>query len=263
VEEDISKYAKVIIDYFIGPLEEDQRKWMQEDLVNLQIGLTCSRGMRKETLVTVLYFMDAFGNKKENRLVYGRLCTYIVVIYDIIGSGIKVMIKLVDRNEDLIDKIGDAGGIIAGVGKDTFNLIKEIVNKDDNPWDYIKTGLNVVKDLKLEKPPGLKGILGLGIGISIADLTVGAVAGAKNLIDDPDTNFVDWTKYCVDKVFDVLNMVPGLGINSVLGTGMDFFLDGMSVIWNINKENAQIKADNEVHTKYVDYTNMVNRTMRE
>jgi hypothetical protein len=50
-----------------------------------------------------------------------------------IGIGINVVSKLVDRNEDLIDKIGDAGGIIAGVGKNTFNLIKEIVNKDDNP----------------------------------------------------------------------------------------------------------------------------------
>jgi hypothetical protein len=124
--------------------------------------------------------------------------------------------------------------------------------------------LNVVKDLKIDKLQGLKGILGLGIGIGNADLTVGAIAGAKNLIDDLDTNFVDWTKYSVDKVFDVLNMVQGLNIiSSVLGTGMDFFLDGMSDIWNINKENAQIKSDKEVYTKYADYINMVNRTKRE
>jgi ribonucleotide reductase beta subunit family protein with ferritin-like domain len=68
----------------------------------------------------------------------------------------------------------------------------------------------------------------------------------------------------VDKVFDVLNMMLDLGIiSSVLGTGMDFFLDDMSDIWNIQKENAQIITDNEAHTKYVDYINMVNRVRKE
>jgi hypothetical protein len=164
----------------------------------------------------------------------------------------------------LIEKAGDVAGSVVGVGKDTFDLIKDIVNKDDNPWDYIKTGMDIIKDLKLEKLPGLKGIPGLGIGIGIADLTVGAVAGAKNLLDDRDTNFVDWTKYGVDKAFDVLNMVIGLGIiSSFFGTGVDFFLDGMSDIWNIEKQNAKITRDNEEHAKYVDYLNMVNSVRKE
>jgi hypothetical protein len=56
-------------------------------------------------------------------------------------------------------------------------------------------------------------------------------------------------------MFDVLNMVRGLGIiSSVLGTGVDLFLNSIFDIWNINKENAQIKAD---------YINMVNRVRRE
>jgi hypothetical protein len=58
-----------------------------------------------------------------------------------IGSGINAVSKLVDRNEDLIDKAGDVAGSVVGVGKNTFNLFKDIVNKDDNPWDYIKTGI--------------------------------------------------------------------------------------------------------------------------
>jgi hypothetical protein len=52
-EKDFLKYANGIINYFIGPLEGIKLKLMQEDLVNLFIGLTCSRGMRKETLATV------------------------------------------------------------------------------------------------------------------------------------------------------------------------------------------------------------------
>jgi ribonucleotide reductase beta subunit family protein with ferritin-like domain len=75
---------------------------------------------------------------------------------------------------------------------------------------------------------------------------------------------VDWTKYGVDKAFDVLNMVPGLGIiSSFLGTGVDFFLDCMSDIWNIEKQNAEITRDNEANVKYVDYLNMVNRIRKE
>jgi hypothetical protein len=53
-----------------------------------------------------------------------------------IGSGINAVSKVVDRNEDLIDKIGDAGGIIAGVGKHTFNLINEILEYDNDKNDY-------------------------------------------------------------------------------------------------------------------------------
>jgi hypothetical protein len=83
-EKDFLKNANAIIDYFVGPLEGTNLKWMQEDLVNLFIGLTCSGSMRKETLSTVLYFMDVFRNKKKNQLVYGRLSAYMVVIYDII-----------------------------------------------------------------------------------------------------------------------------------------------------------------------------------
>jgi hypothetical protein len=37
----------------------------------------------------------------------------------------------------------------------------------------------------------------------------------------------------------------------------------MSDIWNINKQNAQIKADNEAASKPADYINMVNRVRRE
>jgi hypothetical protein len=39
-EKDFVKYANAIIDYFLGPLEGIKLKLMQEDLVNLQIGLT-------------------------------------------------------------------------------------------------------------------------------------------------------------------------------------------------------------------------------
>jgi hypothetical protein len=66
------------------------------------------------------------------------------------------MSKLVDRNENLIEKIKDVGGMIAGVGKDTFQLIDKIVNKDDNPWGYTKTGLDFAKYLKLNKLIGFK-----------------------------------------------------------------------------------------------------------
>jgi hypothetical protein len=83
-EKDFVKYANAIIDYFLGPLEGTNLKLMQEDLVNLLIGLTCTRGVRKEKLATVSYFMDAFRDKKENYLEYGTLCAYMVVIYDIV-----------------------------------------------------------------------------------------------------------------------------------------------------------------------------------
>jgi hypothetical protein len=81
---DFLKYVNVIIDYFVGPLQRIDLKWMQEDLVNVLIGLRCSGGIRKEILATVLYFMEVFRNKWKKELMFGTLCVYMVVFYDII-----------------------------------------------------------------------------------------------------------------------------------------------------------------------------------
>jgi hypothetical protein len=83
-EEDMLKYANAIIDYFIGSSEENDRKWIQEDIFKVVIGLSFNIGMRKERLATALPFIDIFRNKKKNQLVFGTLSTYMVVFYDII-----------------------------------------------------------------------------------------------------------------------------------------------------------------------------------
>jgi hypothetical protein len=83
-EKDFLKYTNAIIGYFLEPLEGTNFKLMQDDLVKLFVGLTCGGDVRKETLATVLYFADAFRNKKKNHLEYWTLCAYMVVIYEII-----------------------------------------------------------------------------------------------------------------------------------------------------------------------------------
>jgi hypothetical protein len=41
---------------------------------------------------------------------------------------------------------------------------------------------------------------------------------------DENTNWVDWTRYEVGKVMDVLTFIPGVGqLLSFIGSGVDFF----------------------------------------
>jgi hypothetical protein len=56
-----------------------------------------------------------------------------------------------------------------------------------------------------------------------------------------DTNWEDWTRYGVGKVTDVLTFIPGVGkLFSFIRSGMNFFLQGMSKLWNVNKMNNAI-----------------------
>jgi hypothetical protein len=59
----------------------------------------------------------------------------------------------------------------------------------------------------------------------ITDFAFDGINEAIDMAKDKDTNWVDWTRYGVDKVMDVLIFIPGVGqMLSFIGSSMDFFL---------------------------------------
>jgi hypothetical protein len=79
----------------------------------------------------------------------------------------------------------------------------------------------------------------------IADFTFNGVNGAIEMAKDKDTNWVAWTRYGVGKVMYVLTFIPGVGqLLFYIGSRIDFFLQGMSQLWNVNKMNNSIKLQN-------------------
>jgi hypothetical protein len=70
----------------------------------------------------------------------------------------------------------------------------------------------------------------------------------KNTVEmakDKDINWVDWTRYGVCKIMNVLTFIPNVGqMLSFIGSGIDFFLQGMSQLWNVNKMNNAIRLQN-------------------
>jgi hypothetical protein len=59
----------------------------------------------------------------------------------------------------------------------------------------------------------------------ITDLTFNGVNEGIEMAKDKDTNWVNWSRYAVGKVMDVLTFIPGVGkLLSFIGSGMDFFL---------------------------------------
>jgi hypothetical protein len=76
----------------------------------------------------------------------------------------------------------------------------------------------------------------LGNIMHITDFAFNGVNEAVEIAKDKGTNWVDWTRFGVGKVMDVLTFIPGVGqLLSFIGSGGDFFLQGMSQLWNVNK----------------------------
>jgi hypothetical protein len=56
------------------------------------------------------------------------------------------------------------------------------------------------------------------------DFAFNGINEAKEMAQDENTNWVDWTRYSVGKVMDVLTFIPGVGqLISFIGSGVDFF----------------------------------------
>jgi hypothetical protein len=111
-------------------------------------------------------------------------------------------------------------------------------DKNSTPWDYVEAGVKAAKNVT-ENIPILKNIM------HIADFAFNGVNEAMEMAKDENTNWVDWTRYGVVKVMDVLTFIPGVGqLISFIGSGIDFFLQDISQLWNINKINNKIRLEN-------------------
>jgi hypothetical protein len=59
----------------------------------------------------------------------------------------------------------------------------------------------------------------------ITDFVFNNVNEVIEMVKDENTNWVDWTRYGVGKVTDVLTFISGVGqLLSFIGSSMDFFL---------------------------------------
>jgi hypothetical protein len=78
----------------------------------------------------------------------------------------------------------------------------------------------------------------------ITDFAFNSINMAIEMAKDKDTK-VDWTRYGGGKVMDVLTFIPGVGqLLSFIGSSMDFFLQSISRLWNVNKMDNGIRLQN-------------------
>jgi hypothetical protein len=91
----------------------------------------------------------------------------------------------------------------------------------------------------------------LGNIMHITDFAFNGVNEAVEMAKNENSNWIDWTRYGIGKVMDVLTFIPGVGqLISFIESDVDFFLQGMSQLWNVNKINNKIRlenANNEAH----------------
>jgi hypothetical protein len=84
----------------------------------------------------------------------------------------------------------------------------------------------------------------------IIDFAFNGVNEGIEIAKDKDTNWVDWSRYCVGKVMNVLTFIPGVSLLlSFIKSGVDF-LQGISQLLKLNKMNNDIRlknANNEVY----------------
>jgi hypothetical protein len=134
----------------------------------------------------------------------------------------------------LLDTLGKGAGVVAGVLGGVTDIARLAQDKNSTPWDYVGVGVKAVKNVT-ENIPILKNIT------HVVDFAFNGINEAKEMAKDENTNWVYWTRYGVGKVMDVLTFIPGVGqLISFIGSGADFFLQGMSQLWNVNKINNQI-----------------------
>jgi hypothetical protein len=137
-----------------------------------------------------------------------------------------------------LDTIGNTVGVVGGVLGGVADIARLAQDKNTTPWDYVGAGVKAAKNVT-ENIPILKNIM------HVADLGFNGVNEAVEMAKDENTNWVDWTRYGVGKVMDVLTFIPHINqIISFIGSGVDFFLQGMSQLWNINKIKNKIRLEN-------------------
>jgi hypothetical protein len=157
--------------------------------------------------------------------------------FETVGNGI----GKVAGNKGLIntlDTIGDTVGVVGGVLGCITDIARLAQDKNSTPWDYVGADVKTAKNVT-DKIPILGNIM------YITDFAFNGVNEAVETAKDKDTNWVDWTRFCVGKVMDVLIFIPGVGqLLSFIGSGMDFFLQGLSQLWNVNKMNNAIRLQN-------------------
>jgi hypothetical protein len=139
---------------------------------------------------------------------------------------------------DILDTIGETVGVVGGVLGGVADIARLAQDKNCTPWDYVCAGVKAAKNVT-DKIPILGNIM------HITDFAFNGVNKAIEMAKDKDTNWVDWTRYGVGKVMDVLTFIPGFGqLLSFIGSSVDFFLQGMSQLWNVNKMNNTIRLEN-------------------
>jgi hypothetical protein len=148
--------------------------------------------------------------------------------------------------------------------------IEEIAtDEDEDPEDYLSSGhkiTNGIQDVaKLTKAGrnfmkstlgkiGGTGLSFLGMGLDVVDL----VKNGKN------QNFVQNIDQGLDIAFKAVELIPGVGqIINGIAVPFHMFMNGMSDVWEIQKENAQIKQENERVSREVDLINQRHETQKE